>query len=277
MTDSPTQNSILIIDDSADVTIPLNAYFTQEGVAVTTAQNMEKGLAIALQERPNIILLAATLDGMDGLLIFRQLRDTPLTAHIPIMFIADYKDALRQNQLLAAGADDVITRPFDVEILALRVRNAIKRASREGLTDAITSLPTALVLAEKRRELADQTGWTALTISIEYFDSFRARYDFITGNEVLRYAANIITEIAADSGDETAFVGCPAEAQFVVLVDSTHSPALEAAIQTRLGEGVLNFYNFMEREQGYVQIEDGRGGMEQFPLMAVRIERDDHA
>lgn len=268
---SEQQDCILIIDNSEDVTIPLRHFFEAQGTQVIIQPDPALALAAVRDRRPDLILLAASLGEFDGLSLFRRLRDAPRTAHIPIMFLAAYRDLPRQHALLAAGADDVITRPFDVEILALRIRNAIQRSRREGTTDSVTGLPTGSLLTDREGALAAQPGWCALDVQLAHFDAFRARYDFITGNEVLHYAGGAILELVEETGVEDAYAGYRGEATFAVIVPCDRVEALTATFQGALQDGVRQFYTFMERDQGFVEVEDGRGGTHQRPLIEVRV------
>lgn len=267
----PDQARILIVDTAADVIQPLTAYFRERGAEVIVARDPESALQEAARH-PDILLLAATLGGTDGLEIFRRLRQNPRLAHLPIMFIADYRDTLRRNQLLAEGADDVISRPFDVDLVGLRVRNAIQRAHREDVTDTVTDLPTGLLLAEKLKELRGQPGWCVLTVHLLHFDAFRDRYDFIAGNEVLRYTAATLNAIVAKAGGDEAFVGYSGEATYVLLAPRAAYAAIRAAIEGELAPGLQQFYTFTEREQGYVTVDDRHGQAGQRPLMQIRIQ-----
>ena len=261
------QDCILIIDDSEDVTLPLEHHFKTQGTRVIVNANPASALAAVSAERPDLILLAASLGETDGLALFRRLRDAPRTAHIPIMFIVGFRDLRRQNDLLAAGADDVIARPFDVEILALRIRNAIQRSRREGVTDSVTGLPTGTLLTDRAAVLAARPEWCTLNVQLAHFDAFRARYDFITGNEVLRYAGNSLLELVEGTGVEDAYAGFRGEASFVLIVPCDRVAALTGALTGALQDGLHQFYTFMERDQGYVESEDGR----QQPLIQVRV------
>lgn len=267
------QDCILIIDSSEDVTIPLQNYFAAQQAEIIVTADPTQALVDATTHAPQIILLGASVGTTDGLDLFRKLRGRPRTAHIPIMFIVGFNDLVRQNELLAAGADDVIARPFDVEILGLRVRNAIQRSRREGLTDGVTGLPTGNLLVERTQQLAAQPGWCALNVQIAHFDAFRARYDFITGNEVLRYAGNAILELVETTGEQDAYAGYQTAQTFVVLVPCTHVETLTAAFQTRLQDALQQFYTFMERDQGFVEVEDGSGGTRQHPLMQILVSQ----
>lgn len=265
------QDCILIIDNSEDVTVPLKHYFEHQGTRVIVQADPAPALEVVRAERPDLILLAASLQETDGLSLFRKLRGAPRTAHIPIMFLAGFQDAERQHTLLAAGADDVITRPFDVEILALRIRNAIQRSRREGITDSVTGLPTGTLLTDRESVLAAQPGWCALDVQLAHFDAFRARYDFITGSEVLRYAGGAILELVEETGVEDVYAGFRGEATFAVIVPCDEVAPLTAAFEGALQDGLRQFYTFMERDQGYVEVEDGRGGTRQHPLIEVRV------
>ncbi len=268
----PDQALILVIESDQDVIDQLALYFGGSGMALAVATSAEEGLQQAFARRPSIVLLGASVGEVDGVAVYRQLRGSPLTAHIPIMFIADYRHAKRRNQLLAEGADDVIMRPFDVEILGLRVRNAIQRTRREGLIDPLTGLPTGSLVEEKIKAMGQRAGWCQIGLRIAHFDAFRAGYDFISGNEVLRYAASAINEVVRELGGEEDFVGHAGEARFVVLTRREGAQALIQALQARLDEGLQQFYSFMEREQGYLLVEDGRGGSAQRPLMRLEAE-----
>ena len=264
------QLSLLLLETDADVVEPLSLYFGGRGAEVQVATDLNSALHQVVRARPDAILLASRLGAVDGLEVYRRLRGAPLAAHIPIMFIVSHQDAARQNQLLAAGADDVILRPFDVEILALRVRNAVQRTRREGLTDTRTGLPTGPMIIEKIAALNRSGSYTRLELSIAHFDAFRSRYNFISGNDVLRFAANTICEVVG--AGEQDFVGQREDAQFVVLTAPERSAAVKAELTARLNEGLLQFYTFMERDQGYLQIEDGQGGLIERPLMHLEIE-----
>ncbi len=270
-THAEPQGIILIIDEDENVVVPLTFHFDNLGFEVISANSGELGLRQAIERRPNLVLLSAALPDMSGLEIFRRLRTAPLTSHIPVIFIASRHDPIRPNQLLAAGADDVISKPFDIDILALRVRNAIQRTRREGLIEPRTGLPTGPLIAEKIAEVENAQDWCRLDLTITDFDAFRDRYDFLAGNEVLRFVANAVCEIVAEMGTPDDFVGHYGDTRLVVLTERARGPALRDALKVSLNEGLRQFYTFMEREQGYVLVDDGLGGQAPRPLMSASI------
>src|SRR5262249_33814640 len=180
MSDKSTGHSrhILIIDDDYAVGVTLEPYFKSQGYETSVAKTGGDGLNEATLHQPTLILLSVRLSDGPGVNVFRQLRSRSRTAHIPIMFLADYRDSKDQKDLLAEGADDFIVKPFDVDLLGLRVRNAISRTEREELNHPRTGLPTGRLIQERERALSEESGWYKIDFTILNFDAFREHYGF---------------------------------------------------------------------------------------------------
>lgn len=264
---------LLIIDGDELLCQTLAQHFGQAGYEVDSASRGQAGINLALSARPNLILLSAQLPDMTGLDVFRVLRDKPRTGHIPVMILAGKSETLLQHTLLEEGAYDFIEKPIDVDILGLRVRNALRRAEREGFTEPRTGLPTGRLIDEQVEALAGRDDWYKIELTIDSFSVFRELYGFVTANEALRFAGNLITQVVNEIGSPEDFVGHPNGSEsFVIITTLAHGPRLRQALVQRLGRELLSFYNFVEREQGYVLVEDGAGGQVQRPLMAARVE-----
>jgi DNA-binding response OmpR family regulator len=69
------------------------------------------------------------------------------------------------------GADDYITKPFDVQELRLRVRNALKRVSQGSLTNPVSGLPEGPLVEERLSEVIHKSGWALLHISVSHLES----------------------------------------------------------------------------------------------------------
>lgn len=263
---------LLIIDGNADLVQTLRLHFErEENYQVHSAGTGADGLSLAATLRPNLILLDMALPDMEGLDVFRALRDRARTGHIPVMVLAGRSEALLQNKVLEEGAYDFIEKPLDVDILTLRVRNALRRAEREGLTEPRTGLPTGRLLQERLGALARCAGWYKINVQIDSFGVFRDLYGFVTANEALRFAGNLIEQIVHEGGTPDDFVGHPTGSEeFVIITTPGPGPALARQIAERVTDELHSFYSFIERDQGYVLVEDGTGSETRKPLMAAR-------
>ncbi len=92
----------------------------------------------------------------------RQLRSNRRTADIPIIFLTDKRHREDRLQGLELGGDDYITKPFDIQELRLRVRNALRRTSGSTLTNTVTGLAEGALVDERLLECLDRKDWALL-------------------------------------------------------------------------------------------------------------------
>jgi DNA-binding response OmpR family regulator len=265
-----TPRRLLVIDPSSELIQGLRFHFESMGYQVEGALTGAEALTQATTLHPDLILISTHLPDMTGLDVFRELRDKPRTGHIPVMFLAGRSEAMLQNQILSEGAYDFIEKPIDLDILTLRVRNAMRRAEREGLTDPRTGLPTGRLIDERVVALKNERGWYKIELKIESFNVFRDLYGFVTANEALKFAGTQILQIVNEMADARDFVGHKTGTEeFVIITSQAYGPKLRKALEQRVSQELESFYNFMEREQGYVLVDDGSGNMQQKPLMTA--------
>jgi len=121
---------ILLVDDDALLRRSLAFHLEQAGYQVRTAAAAEDALAIARRERPDLVLLDIGLPGMDGLEALRQFK---ALGEIPIIYLTARRRELDQVVGLELGADDYISKPFDVDVLLARIKAVLRRSQRAFL------------------------------------------------------------------------------------------------------------------------------------------------
>lgn len=127
------QQSILIIEDDADIAESLLYNFKREGFRSMIAESGEKGLRIALDEKqaPSLIILDLMLPGMSGMELCRRLRREPSTESTPIIMLTAKAAEADKIAGLDTGADDYIVKPFSVKEVIARARAVLRRAEKE--------------------------------------------------------------------------------------------------------------------------------------------------
>lgn len=124
------QSKILVVDDDASICLLISDVLSDQGYAVTTAHSGEEALARLEGESFDLILLDIMMKGMDGLEVCRRVRDK---VDCPILFLSA-KDSARDIVTgLGLGADDYLTKPFEVEVLSARVQAHLRRQSRSAV------------------------------------------------------------------------------------------------------------------------------------------------
>ncbi len=120
---------ILVVDDQPRAHIALASLFESEGYRLAFAASGSEGLAMAIQMRPDLILLDVMMPDMDGFEVCRHLRADPRTAEMPLIMVTALDDQRSLLRGIEAGADDFITKPFNRAELRTRVRT-ITRLNR---------------------------------------------------------------------------------------------------------------------------------------------------
>ena len=168
---------------------------------------------------------------------------------------------------LELGADDYVTKPFDIEELKLRVRTAIRSFQRLNMTDPRTGLPSGRLIEDQLRTLMRTSGWTFILLGVDHFNSFSDVYGFVAADEVMRFTALLMNEIVDDVGTLDDFVGHAGGETFIIITMTKDVPRMVDTLRTRFNEGVLSHHSFIDREQGFVELPDGSKA----PLMGVSL------
>jgi PleD family two-component response regulator len=240
---------ILIVEDDLDVADMLNAYFRVQGYEVFTVNWGEDGVRAATTSRPDLIILDIRLPDIDGYEVARRVRSDRKTGTIPIIFLTEKRDRADRLRGLELGADDYITKPFDVQELRLRVRNALKRASQDTLTNPVTGLPEGAVVDEKLKDCLGRDGWSLVMVSLENLDLFREHYGFIASDDVLRAVSLMIHNAMGDAAGPDDFLGHMSPTVFLATVSPESALTMEERIRTRLEQSLDYFYPIKDRDQ----------------------------
>lgn len=240
---------ILIIEDDLDVAEMLNAYFRVQGYEVFTVNWGEDGVRSCQTVHPDIVILDIRLPDIDGYEVARRVRADRRTADIPIIFLTEKRERADRLQGLELGADDYITKPFDVQELRLRVRNALKRVSQGSLTNPVTGLPEGAVVDEKLSEVLGKDGVSLLFVSIKNMDAFREAYGFVASDDVLRAISFMIVNTMREVSRPEDFLGHLNSTDFILVVPPSNLAALSEKLSARLAQSVEYFYPIRDRDR----------------------------
>jgi len=243
------KQKILIVEDDLDVAEMVTAYFRAQGYEVTTVNWGEDGLRACQAKHPDLAILDIRLPDIDGYEVARRLRRDRRTAHVPIIFLTEKRERADKLQGLELGADDYITKPFDIQELRLRVRNALQRISQGSLTNPVSGLPEGALVDERLAASIKNDGLSLLLVSLENLDAFRETYGFVASDDVLRAFSVMIQNTMGEIGGKDDFLGHLGAAEFVLVAQSANLPALQERLRSRLTQSLDYFYPIKDRER----------------------------
>jgi len=243
------KQSVLIVEDDIDVAEMLDAYFRVQGYEVTTVNWGEDAIKSCRSKRPDLVILDIRLPDIDGYEVARQLRGTRRTEDVPIIFLTEKRTRSDRLQGLELGADDYITKPFDIQELRLRVRNALRRSAQGAINNPVTGLPEGVLVDERLEDCLNNDKWALVLISLENLDSFRERYGFVASDDVLRAVSLMVHNAVRKVGNPNDFLGHFSPTKFVVVTTSATVVDMGERVRNRLEQSFDYFYPLKDRDE----------------------------
>jgi diguanylate cyclase (GGDEF)-like protein len=214
MENDTLKGTILIVDDNPSNIQLLSDVLGQDHF-IKTAQNGPDALNIALSDQPDLILLDVMMPGMDGYQVCSELKASPETSDIPVIFLTVLNEEKNEAFGLKLGAIDYIVKPTSANLIRARVKNHIElKRYRDmlkdlGQIDGLTGIPNRrffdIVLdKEWRRAEREKHPLSVIMIDIDHFKAFNDSNGHMAGDDCLRTVAQAIAHVLKRPGDIAA-------------------------------------------------------------------------
>ena len=262
---------ILVVEDDPDISKMLRIYFDSQGYEVILEMRGGDALQTCAKKMPNVVVLDINLPDMNGYEVCRELRSNLRTKHIPIIFLTQKDERSDKIKGLELGADDYITKPFDIEELKLRVQGSIRRAQYENLTNPTTSLPSGKLIEEHLKNIKNRDDWALLYLGISSMEAFKEVQGIVALDDVLRFLASLLTETVEKHGTLNDFIGHAGSNDFIVVTNPELAGTICQEITSRFNQEVQVFYPFQAKRAGKVVYIDGSGSTREAPFMTLSV------
>ena len=263
---------ILIVDDEPFLREMLNDILTLAGYEVIKACNGREGLEKIFSENPDIVLLDCSMPEMDGYEVLTQLRKEPKFMNLPVIMLTAMSGESEEIKAFSLGLDDYITKPFKSAVLLARVRTILERKKLSVDANPLTALAgNAAIKAEAEKRLQNGKPFALLYIDISNFKSFNDKYGFQRGDDVIKFTADCLLSTVEENCDEDDFVGHIGGDDFVMITLPVEAPLLAQKFIDKFDEGVKNFYDEIDKNNGYIMSIDRQFNKKQFPIMSVSV------
>jgi DNA-binding response OmpR family regulator len=150
------RSTILVVEDEAPIVALVTSIVEPLGCTVRHAPDGPNALRLLSEETFDLVLLDVILPGVNGFKICRQIRAREATRHTPVIFVTAAGDARNMKRGFAAGADDFIAKPFNVDLLFAKVRVALRTSrlqrqmgqTQSFLQGVVSSLASGLLVTD---------------------------------------------------------------------------------------------------------------------------------
>ena len=261
---------ILVVDDDESVRAVVVDALREAGFDAVHARDGFEAIRIARDRAPDLVVLDVTMPFISGDDVYQVLRSEHATRYVPIIFLTGQGSTREKARRLLAGADDYITKPFDVDELVARVSAVLRRSNELRALNPLSGLPgNSDITREITQRLAtDDTA--CLYIDVDNFKAFNDHYGFARGDDLIVQLGKLLLECVGALREAT-FVGHVGGDDFVVLVPEKAAEDVARDIVRCFDERVRNVYDPVDRERGYIVRVDRQGVERQLPVMTVSI------
>lgn len=269
---SSASELLMIVDDDEHMLMLLRKVFENDGYRVLTAGEGHTALQLFEQHSPDMVLLDVMMPRMNGYETCAEMRRRSRTRRIPILMLTALGDTEQKVDGFEAGADDYVTKPFNLTELKARIRAHLRRTSEEQSRNPLTELPGNPAIRKKIDQLLQSTDfWAILYVDLDHFKAYNDIYGFAAGDEIIMLTAQVMEEAIVKAGQPTDFLGHIGGDDFILVTTPERMEALADYILDGFNQRVKQHYKQEDVERGYLVALDRHGQACQYPLTTLSI------
>jgi DNA-binding response OmpR family regulator len=195
----------------------------------------EEALALARSQSPDLLVLDVLMPKLDGIETVRKLKADPVHSKVPVLMLTSLAAVEDKVRGLDAGADDYLTKPFDLRELLARVNALVRHNRRERDRSPTTDLPGPNTLEETlEKRLVGGEEFALLFVEIEGFERLVVAEGWMRGAEVAGAAARALRGVTPENATLTHLGG----GEFALVADAAEAASLEGAARLAVDAAV---------------------------------------
>lgn len=260
---------VLVADDEIALRAILKEALEMGGFKVETASNGAECLEKIAIERPDLILLDVEMPVLNGWKTLGRIKADPVLRHLPVLMLTSLSQTEDKVIGLELGANDYITKPFEIAELIARCRAALRDTRADLEANPLSQLPgNAAIERDILARLGSREKFCVLYADLNNFKSFNDRYGFLRGDRLIQHTARLLVECADAPGD---FIGHIGGDDFILNTRSENAEPLCQRVIAGFDKAVGSFYDDADRKLGFIEVADRKGDKARFPLVGIAI------
>jgi len=263
---------IVVVDDDPNLGLIVSVLFKNFNYEIISLFTGAELLDYVHGNKPDLILLDLKLPDSNGFELCKKLRDNPYISDVPIIIVSGVAEVDSRVDLIETGADDYISKPFDVRELRARVNRIMKRKKIDISLNPLTSLPGSPAIEEfARKKMVSNSNFGFAYIDADNFKAYNDVYGYAKGDEVIKYIAKICIQNAKKISPSDYFVGHIGGDDFVLISDPSKTENIVKEIIKNFDSTIKDFYSEEDQKNGFIKTLDRQNNMRTFPIMTLSI------
>ena len=230
-------------------------------------------LEIALNSIPSVIIINEDRIDVDILEICDKIRSDDDNTITPVIVCSSNIEKQHVLDVLNKSIEYYIKKPIDTDILYYTVKNITRLMYMNRRVSPLTGLPgNVQIHAELKKRLLNGEEFAVLYFDLDNFKAYNDIYGFVKGDEIIKFTARTILSSIHKISCSNSFVGHIGGDDFVGVVSSScNFEGICQDIIANFDAQVLQYFNDLDKERGYIEVANRRNVIEQFPLTSISI------
>lgn len=262
---------IYIIDDEPNLRETLKRLFKEDKSYRFKSVPTEE-LDIALKNIPSLIIINEDNIDEDIISICEKIKKDDDNTITPVIVLSSNKDHDHRINLLKLGVSHYIINPINEDFFYYTIQNTLNLIYINRRVSPLTGLPgNVQIQAEMKKRFSLKETFAMIYIDLDNFKAYNDIYGFLKGDQIIKFTAKIILKNVHTDEYEDSFVGHIGGDDFVAIVSETDYEKICQNIITDFDTNILKYFTDEDVERGYLEVENRKGIMEQFPLTSISI------
>lgn len=266
------KKKILVVDDDPRIQSLVKDCLSDYDYTVLLADDGASALRLALEEKPDLIVLDVELPDMLGFQVCKQLKLQREFRYVPVVMLTARTREADEISGFESGVDDYITKPFKPKLLIARVQAALERMENSLSANPLTQLPgNAIIFKDLEDRIAKGKPFSVFYFDLNNFKAFNDHYGFLQGDKAIQLVANLLSKHFSTKKESSPFVGHVGGDDFIAILDTYNVEDLCKTLIQEFDQEILPLYSEEDRKQQKISAVDRNGTLIDYPIMGLAI------
>ena len=275
MNTSKENMTVLVADDEPEIQNVLKRFLSRRGYDILFASNGKEALGKACVQAPGLVLLDINMPDMNGFTVCERLRENPNTRLTPVLMLTGRSGLEDKIRGLQNGADDYITKPFELDELQARIDSLLKRTHNMVSVNPLTRLPgTPSIQEEIERRISEGKSLGVAYFDIDNFKAYNDSYGYNQGDKVILWTAKMIQNVAESLNKHAPFehmLGHVGGDDFILVAPAEVIRVISELVAIEFDKNRSIWYSWWDKVNGSIQTKNRQGNSQKFPLMTLSV------
>ncbi len=262
---------IYIIDDDESSIMVFKKLFENDHEYKFISVKSEQ-IDIALKNIPSIIIVNEDAIKVDVIELCKKIRNDDDNSITPIIVVSSNSNRQHRIEILKESVEYYIKKPVNTQYLYFTIKNLGRLININRRISPLTGLPgNVQIHAELKKKISNKEEFSVLYLDLDNFKAYNDIYGFLKGDEIIKYTADIILRCVHSYIPNNSFVGHIGGDDFVAIIPTLNCDKICESIIANFDAGVNAFFTEEDVENGYIEVANRKGVIEQFPLTSISV------